>query len=115
MATTTVYVERAHQYIAFPRSPEAIFFYKITFFRMAGFPNVPGAVSSIHIPISTPKDSKTKFRITPFDVQVTCDAGHFITDVYVRYPWSCMTSLIYCNQFSISYLTAKQLLRMGVG
>lgn len=95
---TAAMLKRTHQHISFPRSPEAIQTTQRDFFRIAGFPQVLGAIDCTHIPIIPPKDSEAAFRnrksFHSINVQATCDANYFITDVCANYPGSCHDSFI---------------------
>ncbi|XP_068192101.1 putative nuclease HARBI1 isoform X2 [Antennarius striatus] len=66
-----------------------------------GFPDIIGCIDGTHIPIKAPSQNEAKYvnkkSIHSINVQITCDAAYYISDVEAKWPGSVSDSRIYCE------------------
>ncbi|XP_030058307.1 putative nuclease HARBI1 [Microcaecilia unicolor] len=89
------------KHIAFPMGVEEHRKIKTGFFKIAGMPNVLGAIDCTHVAFTPPSDQEMQYRNRKMgyslNVQAVCDANLKILDVVTRYPGSCHDSYILSN------------------
>ncbi|XP_030060793.1 putative nuclease HARBI1 [Microcaecilia unicolor] len=89
------------KHIAFPTGEEERRRIKRDFYKIAGMPNVLGAIDCTHVAFTPPVDQEMQYRNRKMgyllNVQALCDANLRILDVVSRYPWSCHDSYILSN------------------
>uniref|UniRef100_M3XJB1 Putative nuclease HARBI1 n=1 Tax=Latimeria chalumnae TaxID=7897 RepID=M3XJB1_LATCH len=91
-------VQRAEQYVSFPRSLQQQEQVKREFYAIAGFPYVLGAVDCMHVAIRAPSVNEPAYQsgrnFHSMNMQVVCDAKCKITNVVAKYPGSCHDAYI---------------------
>ncbi|XP_030071493.1 putative nuclease HARBI1 [Microcaecilia unicolor] len=89
------------KHIVFPMGVEEHRKIKTGFFKIAGMPNVLGAIDCTHVAFTPPSDQEMQYRNRKMgyslNVQAVCDANLKILDVVTRYPGSCHDSYILSN------------------
>ncbi|XP_030069249.1 putative nuclease HARBI1 [Microcaecilia unicolor] len=90
------------KHIAFPTGEEEWRRIKQDFYKIAGMPNVLGAIDCTHVAFTPPADQELQYRNRKMgyllNVQAVCDANLRILDVVTRYPGSCHDSYILLNR-----------------
>ncbi|KAK4871968.1 hypothetical protein RN001_016092 [Aquatica leii] len=105
---TTILASRAAEFIQLPRTEEEIRITNASFYQLANFPRVLGAIDCTHVKMISPggdnaelyRNRKGWFSI---NVQAVCDASLKITNIVARWPGSVHDSRI----FNTSLLRAK--------
>ncbi|XP_030045768.1 putative nuclease HARBI1 [Microcaecilia unicolor] len=88
----------AHKHIAFPTGEDEQRVIKQDFYKIAGMPNVLGAIDCTHVALVPPVEQEMQYRNCKMghslNVQAVCDANLKILDVVTRFPGSCHDSYI---------------------
>ncbi|XP_030071483.1 putative nuclease HARBI1 [Microcaecilia unicolor] len=89
------------KHIAFPTGEEERRRIKQDFYKIAGMPNVLGAIDCTHVAFTPPVDQEMQYRNRKMgyllNVRAVCDANLRILDAVSRYPGSCHDSYILSN------------------
>ncbi|KAM4748778.1 LOW QUALITY PROTEIN: putative nuclease HARBI1 [Rhinophrynus dorsalis] len=87
-----------YEYISFPKQRPAWQELKEDFYRIAGMPNVLGAIDCKHVALRPPRRREEQYRnrkhFHSLNFQVVCDAKHRILSVREGFPGSCHDSHI---------------------
>ncbi|XP_071978747.1 putative nuclease HARBI1 [Engystomops pustulosus] len=87
------------QYIAFPKTADAIRRTQAEFVQVAGMPNVIGLIDCTHVALVPPAADEYRYRnrkmFRSINVQVTVDHNNLITNVVAKYPGSTHDSFIF--------------------
>jgi len=89
----------APEFITFPTDPQKIISNKLSFYSVAGFPNVLGAIDCTHVAIKSPSLHEEAFvnrkGIHTVNIQAVCDNDMRITNLVAKWPGSTHDSYIW--------------------